>query len=283
MENIVVGIDFSKNSHNAMRHAVAISLKNKAKVHLAWVKTASVQSELGGHSNANDYLTAIRKKLNEWVEECKHEAPESEIDSIVLEGKPALELTKYAANLSDAIIVMGTHGTSGFEELFVGSNAFRTINLSTVPVLVLREGIEINKDLTEILVPIDTSFETLQKIKYAVDCAKIFGAKINLLGVVNPVSSDVKHIINVQLQHAANMCLKANVRFDVHTIDVQEGAITAILNYAKKIDANLVIIMREEENDLSAVWMGTNTRVIVNNSSVPLLIIPNVNQFLLNK
>lgn len=283
MENIVVGIDFSKNSHNAMRHAVAISLKNKAKLHLAWVKTAAVQSELAGHNNATDYLTAIRTKLNEWVGECKHEAPESEITSIVLEGKPALELTKYAANLADAMIVMGTHGTSGFEELFVGSNAFRAINLSNVPVLVLREGIEINRDLTEILVPVDTSFETLQKIKYAVDCAKIFGAKINLLGVINPVSSDVRHIVNVQLQHAANMCLKANIRFDVHTIDVQEGAISAILNYANKIDANLIVIMREEENDLSAVWMGTNTRVIVNNSSVPLLIIPNVNQFLLNK
>ena len=44
-----------------------------------------------------------------------------------------------------------------------------------------------------------------------------------------------------------------------------------------------MVIMREEENDLSSVWMGSNTRQVVNNSPMPLLIVPNVNQFLLNK
>ena len=283
MKNIVVGIDFSKNSYNAMKHAVAISLKNKAKLHLAWVKTAAMKTDLAVSTTTDNYMTTVREKLNQWVEECKTEAPESSVTSIVLEGKPAVEICKYAANLSKAMIVMGTHGVSGFEEFFVGSNAFRTINLTSVPVLILREGIEINRDLTEILVPLDTSFETLQKMKISIEFAKDFNAKICLLGVVNPVSNDIKHVINVQMQHAAAMCKKANVRYDVQTLDVPGDSISALLGAAKKMDVNLMVIMREEENDLSSVWMGSNTRQIVNNSPMPLLIVPNVNQFLLNK
>lgn len=282
MKNIIVGIDFSKNSHNAMRHAVAISLKNKAKLHLVWVKTAAMKTDFA-QSTHSEYLKEMQNKLNEWANECKAEAPESEITSIILDGRPAVEMTKYASYLPESIIVMGTHGVSGFEEFIVGSNAFRTLNLTTVPVLVLREGIEINRDLTEILVPIDTSFETLQKIKYAIECARDFSAKIHLLGVINPVNNEVKHVINVQLQHAANMCTKANVRFEVHTVDVQDAVINALLEYGKRLDVNLMIIMREEETDLSNVWMGSNTRQIVNNAPMPLYIIPNVNQFLLNK
>ena len=283
MKNIVVGIDFSKNSYNAMKHAVAISLKNKAKLHLAWVKTAAMKTDFAATTAAKDFLNAVKAKLKEWEEECKAEAPESSVTSVVLEGKPALELCNYAAYLPKSMIVMGTHGVSGFEEFFVGNNAFKTINQTTVPVLILREDIQINRDLTEILVPLDTSFETLQKMKIAIEFAKDFNAKICLLGVVNPVTNDIKHVINVQLNHAASMCKKANVRYDVQTLDVPGDSISALLGAAKKMDVNLMVIMREEENDLSSVWMGTNTRQIVNNSPMPLVIVPNVNQFLLNK
>ncbi len=283
MKNIVVGIDFSKNSYNAMKHAVAISLKNKAKLHLAWVKTAALKNDFATATASKDYQAAIKERLAEWVEECKAEAPESSITSVVLEGKPAVELCNYAAYLPKSMIVMGTHGVSGFEEFFVGNNAFKTINLTKVPVLILREDIQINRDLTEILVPIDTSFETLQKMKIAIEFAKDFGAKICLLGVINPVTNDIKHVINVQLNHAASMCKKANVRYDVQTLEVPGDSIPALLDAAKRMDVNLMVIMREEEHDLSSVWMGSNTRQIVNNSPMPLVIVPNVNQFLLNK
>ena len=283
MKNIVVGIDFSKNSYNAMKHAVAISLRNKAKLHLAWVKTAAMKTDFAATTAAKDFLKAVKEKLKQWEEECKAEAPESTVTSTILEGKPAVELCNYAAYLPKSMIVMGTHGVSGFEEFFVGNNAFKTINQTTVPVLILREDIQINRDLTEILVPIDTSFETLQKMKTAIEFAKDFNAKICLLGVINPVTNDIKHVINVQLQHGASMCKKANVRYDVQTLDVTGDSIPALLNAAKKMDVNLMVIMREEEHDFSSVWMGSNTRQIVNNSPMPLVIVPNVNQFLLNK
>ena len=195
MKNIIVGIDFSKNSINSLKHAVAIALKTGATLHLVWVKTPSISKGLA-KDQEGIMMKNAHKQLDELVASCKVEAPKSEVLSIILEGKPAQQIPTYAKNLPQSIIVIGTHGLSGFEERFIGSNAFKTVCASTVPVLVLREGIQINRDLTDILIPIDTSFETLQKVNPAIAFAQAFSAKIHLLGVFVKSPED-KHIIKV--------------------------------------------------------------------------------------
>ena len=282
MKNIVVGIDFSKNSLNALKHAVAIGLKTKGTLHLVWVKTPAVSNEIAKKS-ASSYTKRAEEYLQHLKAECKAEAPHCGVNCVILEGKPAYELTKFAANLQDSILVMGTHGVSGFEEAFIGSNAYKTIGLTEVPVLIIRENIEINRDLTQILVPIDSSFETLQKMKPAIKFAKAFSAKLLLLGINTSEDPMLKHTINVQLGHAGNMCTKANVRHDVHTIAVKTNSSKAVIDYAQNVDVNLVVIMREEEEDMTNFWMGSTTRMMINTSPVPMLIIPNVNHFAVSK
>ena len=201
MKNIVVGIDFSENSINSLKHAIAIALKTGAALHLVWVKTPGVTKGLG-ESNIDEYTRKANKKLQELLKACKAETPKSAAQSVILEGKPFVEIPKYASNLENAIIVIGTHGISGFEERFIGSNAFKTIVASPVPILILREGIQINRDLTQIFVPIDTSFETLQKVKPAITFAKSFAAKIIILGLYPPKNNDDKHVVEVQVGHA---------------------------------------------------------------------------------
>lgn len=282
MKNIIVGIDFSKNSMNALKHAVAIGLKTKGTLHLVWVKTPSVSNEIAKHLESS-YSKKAEDFLLNLKQECIAEAPECTINCVILEGKPAYELTKYAANLQNSILVMGTHGVSGFEEAFIGSNAFKTIGLTEVPILIIRENIEINRDLTQILVPIDTSFETLQKMKYAIKFAKDFSAKILLLGINTSEDPMLKHTVNVQLGHASDMCDKANVRHEVRTIAVKTNSSKAVVDYAQNIDVNLLVIMREEEEDMTNFWMGSTTRMVINTSPVPMLIIPNINHFTINK
>lgn len=276
MKNIVVGIDFSNNSVNALKHAVALVLKSNAVLHLVWVKTPAVSNELAQKSSST-YIQKAQEYLQQLKAECKKEAPNADINCVMLEGKPAYELTKYAGNLLDCLLVMGTHGASGFEEAIIGSNAFKTIGLTTVPTLILRENISINRDLTQILVPIDSSFETLQKMKYAVGLAKDFSAKLLLLGINTTEDEVLRHTINVQLGHAASMCDNANVRYEVHTISVKGISTLAVIDFAKNVDVNLITFMREEEDDMTNFWMSSTTRQLINTSPVPLFIIPNVN------
>jgi nucleotide-binding universal stress UspA family protein len=212
--------------------------------------------------------------LEEWKKECKLEAPNVEVNTVVLEGKVHVEILKYASNLSVPIVVMGTHGTSGFEEGYIGNNANRLIKDAKLPILIMRENIEIKRDLHNIYAPIDLSFETLQKMRYATYLAKCFAAKVTIAGVYYPNNADTRHIINVQMRHASDMCEDKNVRHEMVPLTVQKDYVQTLLAHAHELDANLIVIMREEsETDFSS---NSNMNEILSTSKMPLLIIPNV-------
>lgn len=281
MKNIVVGVDFSNCSMNAMRHAVSISIRNHAKLHLVWVKTPKTFADTESDKKTGDYMSKATAKLQEWARMCKQESPASEVNTVILDGKIHIVLVQYAANLPESIIALGTHGISGFEEGYIGNNAYRLINHSSVPVLIMRENINIKRDLYKILTPIDMSFETLQKMKLSIKLAKDFAAQICLLGIINPIDAETKHIVNVQLNNAVKMCLKAAVRYSAKSMEITTDVSSVVLNYAREIDANLITLMREESD--SYFTASTVMRSILTTSQRPLLILPNVNVFSLSR
>ena len=272
-KNIIVGVDFSNSSLNAMRHAVSLALKTNADMHLVWVKTPGVSNNVT-EDGGDNYIHKVQASLEEWKDMCKQESPNTEVNTVVLEGKVHVELNKYASNQSNAIIVIGAHGTSGFEEGYIGNNANRLIKDATVPILTMRENIEIKRDLHNIYAPIDLSFETLQKMRYATFLAKRFAAKISIAGIYYPNNADTRHIINVQMRHASDMCEDSNVRHEMVTLTVQRDYVQTLLNHAHELDSNLIVIMREEsETDFTS---SSNMNEILSTSKMPLLIIPNV-------
>ena len=272
-KNIIVGVDFSNSSHNAMRHAISLAIKTGAEIHLVWVKTPGVANNVT-EDGGDKYIQKVQASLEDWKKECKLEAPEVEINTVILEGKVHTEILKYASNQSVPIIVMGTHGTSGFEEGYIGNNANRLIKESKVPILIMRENIEIKRDLHNIYAPIDLSFETLQKMRYATYLAKCFAAKITIAGIYYPNNADTRHVINVQMRHAADMCEDKNVRHEMVPLTVQKDYVQTLLNHAHEMDSNLIVIMREEsETDFTS---SSNMTEILSTSKMPLLIIPNV-------
>ena len=280
MKNIVVGIDFSNNSINSMKHAVAISLKTGGKLHLVWVKTPGAAKGLGKGS-IDDFTKEANRKLELLAKECRAETPNSEVQVVILEGKTFEVLPQYAANLESALIVIGTHGISGFEEQFLGSNAFKLVCASTVPILILREGIQINRDLTQILAPIDISFETLQKVKPAIAFAKAFGAKILLEGFHLHKDKEGKHVVEVQCGHAAKLCLNANVRHDIEIREYENAINDAVIQCAEQKDVNLMVIMRESES--GGLFIKNTVQQLLITTPMPLLTIPNVNHFSITK
>ena len=255
-----------------MRHAVSIAMRSNAELHLVWVKTPGVANNVT-EDGGDNYLQKVQANLEEWKNECRLEAPNVDINTVILEGKVHTEILKYAANQPNTIIVMGCNGTSGFEEGYIGNNANRLIKDSKVPILIMRENIEIKRDLHNIYAPIDLSFETLQKMRYATYLGKYFAAKVTIAGIYYPNNADTRHIINVQMRHASDMCEDKNVRHEMVTLTVHNDYVQTLLNHAHELDANLIVIMREEsETDFTS---SSNMTEILSTSKMPLLIIPN--------
>ena len=111
-------------------------------------------------------------------------------------------------------------------------------------------------------------------MRYATYLAKRFAAKVTIAGIYYPNNANTRHIINVQMRHASDMCEDANVRHEMIPLTVQKDYVQTLLNHAHELDSNLIVIMREEsETDFTS---SSNMTEILSTSKMPLLIIPNI-------
>lgn len=103
-----------------------------------------------------------------------------EITKLVKEGTIFEEIGKIALKESAQLIIMGTHGASGFQKLF-GSHAMKVVTSSEVPFLIVQKDTEL-REIKNIVVPIDLTKESLQIVNIAGDMANIYGATVHVIG-----------------------------------------------------------------------------------------------------
>ncbi len=275
LKNVIVGIDFSECSYNAMKHGISLAANLKAPLTLLYVVSPDAKLVIDAtHKDDSDILNFAEVKLKEWVNECKTYLPDIEVTSKIRMGKPSKEINAEAKFQGNAITVLGTHGCSGVKEFFIGSSAFKTVSGASNPILTIRNNIDIHRDLTDILVVIDDTLETLQKLKYAAVLAKNFQAKIHLLGLYTAKYPEIRNVVNAYLERASIYLTEKNVRFETSTTEVTRKIDTVLLE-AKKRNVNLIIVMKELELAGENVFMmAPFSERIVNRSNIPILTVP---------
>ena len=134
---IVVAVDFEKASLKALEVAKELGGKMGAEVIIAHVYQVPMFTYPGLEPallpTFNAEISAAAKRA---VEELS--AAQGGLRSVLREGDPATELLAVANELKAAMVVMGTHGRSGFAHLFLGSVAEKVMRHSTIPVLTVR-------------------------------------------------------------------------------------------------------------------------------------------------
>jgi len=272
MKNVIVGIDFSETSLGALEHAVSLSLRLKSKLTLLFVVSpdAKLMEEIDKDKKSN-IVDVAEKKMKELEAQCQRVLPRHNVKHKIRIGKVSQEINAEAKEQGDAIIVVGTHGCSGFEELLIGSTAFRIINQSDYPIITIRGGVSIHRDLTSILVVIDDTRETLQKLKIAAPLAKAFNAKVEIMGFYPSQFKNIKATIDAYVHRAEVYLTERDVRFTSTFIESTEK-VKSVLNFAKSKDVNLIIVMKEVEmNGENVFVLAPFSERIVNRSPIPIL------------
>ena len=135
-KNVVVPIDFSDNSLEAIRTALEL-VTEPTDVHVVHVVVpldAMSPGVLWGTVDDSSRKMAVERHTDEYLE--KHECIGVTRD--VLVGDPGGQITKYAKESGCELIVIPSHGYHGFKRLLLGSVAERVIRHAECPVLVLR-------------------------------------------------------------------------------------------------------------------------------------------------
>ena len=272
-KKILIPIDFSETSKIALEHAAHICEKFGSSLHLLHVYTSINSSVLpnldaiGYDPNDKEIKTAIIEELNKIGSDFQ-EKHKVAYQIEVKEGRISREINNTAKEIKADLIVMGTHGASGFEEFFIGSNAYRTVTSSVVPVLTIQEHAG-PCGYDRIVVPVDSSAHTRDKISQVATFAKAFNSRVFIAGLITEDHEEERNIFNLKIKQIEEYLQGKNVLFEseiVHGDDIAKMT----LNHAEKMNANLIVIMTEQEAN-TGLFMGPYAQQVVNHSKVPVL------------
>ena len=139
-EKILVATDFSPGSNKALKVAISLARSVGAKICLCTALGAPDENcMVGGSYRPHLDLCQEKESAKSRLEDYAKEIGISDllVECKVLSHRPSDEVPKLAKSLGCDLIVVGTHGHSGFKHFFLGSVAERVIRNSLVPVLVI--------------------------------------------------------------------------------------------------------------------------------------------------
>ncbi len=252
-KHILVPFDGTRSSRVALDMAISIGKQADSNITAVYVK------------GTND-----DPKAADIEEELKALSNDKGIEITFLQptGKMFKEVVRTVEHVEAGLIIMGTHGVSGFEEFWIGSNAFRVVSSSPVPVITMQEDFN-KKGFKKILAPIDQSKETRQKVPHLAQIAKIFGADIHLLGATKYSDSDSHAMVKRYMKQSQELLMKEELNVTTSYI-LGENIAKSTMDTAKEIGADLTIMMSESEPS-SGLFMGSNAQQVVNRSAIPVL------------
>ncbi|MEI7596299.1 MAG: universal stress protein [Bacteroidota bacterium] len=258
MSNIIVPIDFSANSIFGLRLAIVYANKMKTDV-----KMIHVLKELT--------TPQVKQKFEEIIEKHKKALKKGKLLYKISKGKIHQEVTNQAKYDESLMIVTSTHGASGFADIFIGSNAYKIVSSAECPVIIFRKGV-CPKDIKKIVVPIDKTETSRQKVPFAAEQAKFFNAEIQLIGITDESRKEAEQEIKPYLKQVETFLKERKVKFKTEFIKGQNNAET-VLNYAKEAKAELIVVMTEQETTLSNILLGPYAQQMANHADIPVMFI----------
>jgi len=273
MKRILVPIDFSSDSINALEHAIVIANKTGAKlrmIHISKGKKQDVPLYFKEFSSKEQYSPDKFFKI--LIDKYKDKIQVS-FDYKLREGKVYKEITNQAKYDDTDLIVMGSHGVNGFESFWIGSNAYKVVSNAECNVMTIRNGF-LRIGINNIVMPIDISKETRKKLKPTTELAKLCNATIH---VVTVRETDKPKIIARLEKYTQQVCEYLDSKAIKYTTkDLSGRNITDItIDYAKEINAELITIMTEQTENTANIWLGKYAQQMVNNSPIPVLCVHN--------
>ena len=164
---------------------------------------------------------------------------------------------------------MGTHGISGVAEFFMGSNAFKVVMQAACPVLTVQKHAT-RKGFSNIVFPIDDSHASRQKVKHVVEFAKRYGSVVHVVGLMTDNDSDTRHKFDVMIKQVNEYLEQLEIP-KKNKLLVGDNIAKLTMKYANDVDADLIMIMTEQEENITGYIMGPYAQQVVNHSRVPVL------------
>lgn len=272
-DKILVPMDLSPTSILALEHALYLAKALKSEIHLLHVKETTTVNNLitsifkkDPKDGVKDIAT-IESAFKDYISDYKSKY-NIDVHMKILEGTVYIQVLNYAKEISAGLICMGTHGSKGVENFIGGSNTFRVVNQAKCPVLSIHAESG-NKGIKDIILPLDSSRDTREKVDDAIFIAQKFNSTIHVVGVSTSHDEVILNRLRVITKQVEEYIQQDKIQT---TLGFKTGKNLAqlTLEYAKEKNADLIIIMTEQESG-SGFLAGPYSQQMINESNVPIL------------
>jgi len=269
MKDIVVAIDFSKGSIHALEYAIELANLTHSNINMVWVDNIS-GNEVAVATESKELRNEAKGNFDELIAKYKDKLVHGKLATKFRKGRVYQELANYSKQNDCCLIVVGTHGTSGFEEYWIGTDAFRIVSSIATPVITVKYNYEIQRGYRKILLPVYHTAQTLQKVAYAADLARATGADISILALNSSGIKSVERIVDDNVTKVEKHLDEKGVSYIVDRINSKNIA-ADIIEHARIVDADLITIMTDTQDQANSVLLGPIAQQLINYSPVPVL------------
>lgn len=255
---ILVPWDFSEKSGYALEHAIS----------------------LGKHLDTDVTLIHIVKKDKEVEEAQKNVAVTVEETEKKFGIKPDVRvevgtifttISEVATDIHAEMVIMGTHGMKGMQKL-IGSWALKVIAGSKVPFIVVQAP-PTSHGFEKIVFPIDFRKENKEKINWMYHIARLYKSKYY---IIKDKTNDKKFKRGVQsnLVFTKKFLDNNDIPYDIQTSEGKKDFTHETIDYAKEINADLILIMTTKDIGIADYVLAANEQQIISNKyQIPVMCI----------
>ena len=277
MNRILIPVDFDQQSVIAVEQSYNLSRLLKAEITLLYVHEQSgVFSGFFSSDQNKDILSKIEEKLMQLAGKTAFNTGLT-VKTRMESGRIYSKILEVAKDLKASYIIMGTHSTEVGEEenARIGANSSRVIRSSKCPVITVNGKHHYN-GCRNILLPLDFSKETRQKVTLAIELAKLFGSGIKVVSALwSKNDPSILFKLTQQLNQVIDFISEAGISNTSEIIESKDGERTlvpSILSYAHaQGDIDLVVIMTQQETGFVEYFVGSHAQEFLRLSDIPVL------------
>jgi len=297
IKHILCPVDFSETSERALDYALVLAKHLGAKMSIIHAYSLpgvlmpdgallpNADQVARGSVDAQAQLDQVAARITEVG------VP---FETKLVTGGPAEEIARLASHDRDDLVVMGTHGRTGFEHALMGSVAERVVRTSKVPVLTVRrphdddtKPSKLAGSITRVLCPVDFSETSAFAMRYAADLANRLGAELHLLHVHSTVAYAIaaeSYTVKPDLLATLKQDVQRRVQELAESLKQIAGNVTyslvegvpyrAIHDGAHKQNADLIVMGTHGRTGFQHLFLGSVAERVIRTSTLPVLTVP---------
>lgn len=270
MKSILIPTDFSDCAGHAVQAAIAIAQKTNAEIHFLHLMSVPVDwLKLEEKEKMYPDVTRRVNKANIRLNSLVELAEKSEVNAkkYLCYNENYEQIIRHIKGNGNDFVVMGSHGASGIQELFIGSLTQKIARLSPVPVLVIKTLQEEFK-ISNIVFASDFEEDVQDQYLQVVDFARNVEAKLHLLYINTPFNFTDTDTTKIKMgnyaMHSPRLVESTNV-YNYNNIDV------GLFKFCEQKNADMIAMITHGRKGISGILVRSITESVINHSNLPVL------------